>query len=292
MSEGPILVTGATGTIGSDVVRILADTDRTVRVMTRHPERAAWLRELDVEVVRGDFLKPPTLAAAVEGVERAFLLSPNVRDMAEMQSNFVEAAENAGVTHVVKLSAAGAKPESSWDIARWHGEVEAEVESASVEHTFIRPVSYMQNLLDDAETIRSEGSFARATPANAKINVVDTRDVARVAARALLDSGHRGKTYKPAGPEPITFAQMASELSGVTGQPVEFRELSPEDARAMLQQDGAPQWLADAMVGLQVAFGKGIADLNNDHVARVTGRSPRSFGTFAEDHADAFVRGD
>lgn len=289
MSGGPILVTGATGTIGSDVVRILADTDRTVRVMTRHPERAAWLQELDVDVVQGDFLEPPTLAAAVDGVTHAFLLSPNVREMAEMQSNFVTAAETAAVRHVVKLSAAGANPESSWDIARWHGEVEAEVESAAVDHTFIRPVSYMQNLLDDAETIRSEGFFARATPADARINVVDTRDVARVAARALLDSGHRGKTYKPAGPEPITFSQMASELSDVTDQPVEFRERSPQEARAAILADGAPEWLADAMVGLQVAFGKGIADLNNDHVARVTGRSPRSFGTFAEDHAELFV---
>ncbi|MEF8813529.1 MAG: FAD-binding protein [Halovenus sp.] len=102
----------------------------------------------------------------------------------------------------------------------------------------------MQNVLEDAATIRSDGFFARATPPDARINVVDTRDVARVAARALLDSGHRGKTHKPTGPEPITFAQMAS-----------------------------------AMVGLQVAFGKDIADLNNDHVDRVTGNHPRSFAT-------------
>jgi uncharacterized protein YbjT (DUF2867 family) len=292
MSAGPVLVTGATGRIGSEVVRALADADRPVRAMTRRPERAAWMQERDVDVVQGDFLEPTTLAAAVEGVGRAFLLSPNAREMKEMQSNFVEAAEAAGVDHVVKLSAAGADADSSWDIARWHGEVEADVETAALDHTFVRPVSYMQNLLDDAPTIRSDGFFARATPPDARINVVDTRDVARVAARALLDDGHRGRTYKPTGPEPITFARMASVIAEATGRPVEFRERDPATAKASLLEDGAPEWLADAMVGLQVAFGEGIADLNNDHVVQVTGTPPRSFATFANDHAEQFVAGD
>lgn len=289
MSSEPLLVTGATGTIGSEVARILAETDRSVRAMTRHPEHAAWMQELDVDVVEGDFLQPQTLDDAVEGVERAFLLSPNVRDMAEMQSNFVAAAEQATVHHVVKLSAAGADPESSWDIARWHGQIETEIETADLNHTFIRPVSYMQNLLDDAEVIRSDGLFTRATPPEARVNVVDTRDVARVAVQTLLDSGHRGKTYKPTGPEPITFAHMASVISEVTGQTVQFREISPETARESIVEEGGPEWLADAMVGLQVAFGKGIANLNTNHVEQVTGRQPRSFESFVRDYADEFV---
>lgn len=288
MSSDPLLVTGATGTIGTEVVRILAETDGPVRAMTRHPERAAWMRELDVEVVEGDFLEPGTLDDSVDGVDRAFLLSPNVREMAEMQSNFVAAAERAGVSHVVKLSAAGADPESSWDIARWHGEIEAAIEAADPEYTFIRPVSYMQNLLEDAETIRSEGVFRRATPRDARVNVVDTRDVAAVAARSLRDPDHRGETYKPTGPEPITFGHMAGVISAVTDRTVEFRELSPATAREAIITEGAPEWLADAMVGLQVAFGKGIADLSTDHVERVTGTRPRSFETFVRDHAEAF----
>jgi uncharacterized protein YbjT (DUF2867 family) len=288
MSPGPILVTGATGTVGTAVVRQLAAGDAPVRAMTRNPGEAVWLQELGVEVVRGDFLAPETLDAALAGVERAFLASPNVREMASMQSNFVAAADRAGVDHIVKLSAAGADPDTSWDIARWHGEVEREIERAGIDYTFVRPVSYMQNLLDDAETIRSNGEFTRATPPDARINVVDTRDVAAVAAEALRDPGHRGETYKPSGPEPITFPEMARELGAATGQPVEFRELTPDEARASLLADGAPEWLADAMVGLEVAFGKGIADLTTDHVRAVTGGKPRDFATFARDHADAF----
>lgn len=284
-----VLVTGATGNIGSVVVQLLADSDVSVRAMTRSPESVDWSANLDVEVVKGDFMAPETLDEALTGIDKAFLLSPNVENMAEMQSNFVAAAERADITHLVKLSAAGADPDTSWDIARWHGRVEQEIETSAIDHTFIRPVHYMQNLLDDAETIRSKGQFTRATPADAKINVVDTRDVARLAATTLRDDQHRGETYKPTGPEPITFEAMAQALTEATGHDVTFRELTPAEAKQSIVDDGGPEWLADAMVGLQVAFGDGIADLNTDDVQQVTGEPPRSFATFARDHAEIFT---
>lgn len=289
MSENSILVTGATGTIGSVVVQLLADTDVSVRAMTRTPERVAWREDVDAEFVAGDFTDPGTLDAALEGVSKAFLLSPNVENMAAMQSNFVAAAERADVDHLVKLSAAGADPETSWDIARWHGQVEAEIEASGLDYTFVRPVHYMQNFLADAARIRSEGRFARATPPDARVNVVDTRDVARLVAATLRTDGHRGAVYKPAGPEPISFSAMAQTFTDVTGHRVEYEAVTPAEARQSLLDDGTPAWLADAMVGLQVAFGDGIADLNTSDVTDVTGEAPRGFATFVEDHADVFT---
>lgn len=289
MSQSPILVTGATGRVGSAVVRNLQTDERPIRAMSRTPENTGWLTDLGVDVVRGDFLDPSSLDAVLEDIERAFLVSPNVREMPEMQANFVAAAEEAGVSHVVKLSAAGADPDSSWAIARWHGQIERRIRASDLEYTAIRPVHYIQNLLDDAATIRSAGYFSRATPPDAPVNAVDTRDVGRVAATALLESGHEGETYKPAGPEPVTFAEIARTIASITGRDVEFRELSPETARQSYLEDGVPEWLADAMVGLEVAFGKGIADVNTDHVTRVTGEPPNDIATFVRDHVDAFV---
>lgn len=287
--DSTVLVTGATGNIGSVVVQLLAETDVSVRAMTRNPESVDLGENQNVEVVKGDFMVPETLDSALQGVEKAFLLSPNVENMAEMQSNFVTAAERANLTHLVKLSAAGADPDTSWDIARWHGRIEKEIETSELDYTFVRPVSYMQNLLDDAATIRSQGVFARATPADAKINVVDTRDVARLVTHALRDDGHRGRVYKPTGPEPITFGAMAATLTEATGRQVEFEELTPAEAKQSILNDGNPEWLADAMVGLQVAFGNGIADLNTDHITQITGEPPRSFTEFAHDHTEAFT---
>lgn len=289
MSKDSILVTGATGNIGSVVVQLLADSDVSVRAMTRSPESVDWSTNLDVEVVKGDFMAPPTLDDALTGIDKAFLLSPNVESMAEMQSNFVAAAERADIRHLVKLSAAGADPDTSWDIARWHGRVEQEIEASTIDHTFVRPVSYMQNLRADAETIRSKGEFTRATPADARINVVDTRDVGRLVATVLREDQHRGAVYKPTGPEPITFEAMAQALTDATGHNVTFRELTPAEAKQSIVDDGSPEWLADAMVGLQVAFGDGIADLNTDDVQQVTGEPSRSFTTFAQDHAEIFT---
>jgi len=284
-----VLVTGATGNIGSVVVQLLADSNVSVRAMTRSPDGTDWSANPDVEVVKGDFLAPETLDDALTGIDKALLLSPNVESMAEMQSNFVAAAERAEIAHLVKLSAAGANPDTSWDIARWHGRVEQEIEASALEYTFIRPVSYMQNLLADAETIRSEGQFARATPADAKINVVDTRDVARLVATVLREDKHYGAVYKPTGLKPITFEAMAQALTEATGQDVTFQELAPAEAKRSIINDGGPEWLADAMVGLQVAFGDGLADLNTDDVQQVTCEPPRSFATFAQDHVELFT---
>jgi len=284
-----VLVTGATGNVGSVVVQLLADADVSVRAMTRRPEGTDLNSDQNIEVVSGDFLQPESLNAALQGVDKAFLLSPNVKEMAEMQSNFLAAAVRADIDHLVKLSAAGADPDTSWDIARWHGQIEMEIEASGLDYTFIRPVSYMQNLLNDTETIRSKGYFARTTSPTANINVVDTRDVARLVAAVLYDDQHRGAVYKPTGPEPISFKAMAQMLSDATDHDVAFQEMAPPEARQSLIADGNPEWLADAMVGLQVAFGNGIADLNTDDIERVTGEPPRDFATFAEDFAELFT---
>ena len=236
-----ILVTGATGTIRSELVKQLLASEVNIRALTRDRDRAGFVSDRDVEVVEGDFREPPTLDAALNNAETAFLLSPVVEGIVQLQGNFIEAAQRAGIQHLVNLSAAGADPDSPGLIARWHGEIEKHVEDSGLRYTHLRPVSYMQNLLEQADSIRVDGVVAQAIPQDAPINMIDTRDIAVVAATVLTENGHEGKKYKLTGPEVLTYAQIVETLSEVTGTEITYRELSPEAAKQRLLDQGRPE---------------------------------------------------
>src|SRR4051794_41654442 len=141
-----ILVTGGTGTSGSEVVKQLSAAGAKFRAMARNPGRAESLRLPGVEVVAGDFDKPETLDAALRGVDRAFLLTPPDERTVEHQTRFIDAAKRAGVRHLVKFSALLADPASPARFIRWHGEVDRLIESSGLKWTLLRPPFFMQNL--------------------------------------------------------------------------------------------------------------------------------------------------
>lgn len=288
MSEPTVLVTGATGRIGRHLIEALATADVDVRAMTRRPQRASELADQGTELVEGDFSDSSSLDDALVGIDRAFLLSPVLQDMKGLQENFVGAAERAEIRHIVKLSAAGADAESRWDIARWHGEVEDRIDESDIPHTHLRPVFYMQNLLDAADRLREEGVLERPAPPDTRINMIDTRDVAEVAAVTLTEPGHVETTYKLTGPRPISLAEVANTLSQVAGQEFTYQETSAAEAKAVLIDQGSPEWLATEQVALFRGFAKGAGEVETNDVQEVLGRKPRSLRGFAEDHADTF----
>lgn len=289
MGGTTILVTGATSRIGRHLVRQLAQTDAVVRAMTRRPSNVTEIADLGVDVVEGDFADPSSLDESLAGVDRAFLLSPVLQEMAELQTNFVAGAERAAVSHVVKLSAAGADASSKWDIARWHGEVEARLEASDVGHTHLRPVFYMQNLLDAAERLRETGALERPAPPDTPVNMIDTRDVAVVAAATLTDSGHVGSAYKLTGRRPVTLAEVTETLGNALGLEVAYREVSPDGARAAFVDQGSPEWLAEEQVALFRGFAKGAGDVSTDDLERILGRPPRMLDEFVADHVAEFA---
>lgn len=288
MSELTILVTGATGRIGDHLIEVLATEDVHVQAMTRRPEHVPELLEQRAELVKGDFSDQSSLNDALIGVDRAFLLSPVLQEMAELQKNFVDAAERAEVTHLVKLSAAGADFESQWDIARWHGEVEDQINESDIPHTHLRPVFYMQNLLDAAEHLQKTGVLERPAPESTRINMIDTRDVAAVAARTLTKSGHANATYKLTGRRLVSLAEVVDTLSQVAERELTYQETSPNKAKEVFLDQGSPEWLADEQVALFQGFAKGAGDVKTDDVEEVLGRQPRSLREFVDDHADVF----
>ncbi|HEV8044189.1 MAG TPA: SDR family oxidoreductase [Rubrobacter sp.] len=284
-----ILVTGSTGTNGGALVEELVALGAPVRAMVHTPQKAGSVEREGVEAVVADFDAPETLDAALEGADRAFLVTPPDPRQVEWERNFVDAANRAGVRHVVKLSVLGADEGAPVRFGRVHAESERHLEESGLAYTILRPGGFMQNSLAYAGSIASEGRFY-APLAEAKMAWIDVRDIAAVAARTLTEDGHEGKTYELTGPRAISNREIAEKLSAATGKPVEHVEVSLEDAREGMVGAGLPEWLADGLVELnREVYEPGYAADVTGGVAEVTGREPRGFEEFARDHAGAFA---
>lgn len=246
--------------------------------------RAVAAGQLAVPV---DYGAPETLRAAMAGVERVFLLDAGGPDQVERERAAVSAARTAGVRHLVKLSVWRADSEA-YAIARIHRAVERAVLDSCLRYTFLRPSGFMQNFSTHmAAGIREHGAFYLPS-AGARVNHIDVRDLAEVAAAALTSSAHEGQSYELSGPAALSYDEAAAILSEVRGQPVRFVAVSDEAARESLIGFGVPPSYAEALVDLHRTYRGGIGAEPSGDVERVLGRPPHSFATFARDHAAAW----
>jgi uncharacterized protein YbjT (DUF2867 family) len=282
-----ILVTGATGTIGKDVVKELRGMGARFRVVARDPEKA---RELlgGVEVVRADFRDRASLDAAFEGGTKLFLLGPGSPTQVADQHNAIEAATAAGITHVVRSSAFLSDTGSVVSLGRWHGQTDEELRRSGLKWTILQPEAFMQNLLGGVESIKQQGVIY-GTSKDGKIAMIDSRDIARVAVCALVDRGHEGKTYVVTGPEAIDYAQVAETFSQVLGRPVRYVDLAPEQARLAMLGRGLPEWLVDILLETSSIYAAGRGAPVTDAVEQVGGAKPRTIAQFVRDHVLAFA---
>jgi uncharacterized protein YbjT (DUF2867 family) len=284
-----ILITGATGMVGTELVKLLAARGVRVRAMVRSTDRARVIAGFaGVELTTGDFDDPATLDLALQGVERAFLLT-NSTERAEVQQRaFVEIGRRAGLKHVVKLSQFAANEHSPVRFLRYHAAVERVIVESGMPYTFLRPNLFMQGLLSFADSIKSIGQFFAAA-ADARVSVVDVRDIAEVGAAALTEAGHEGRTYNLTGPEALTHGEMAAILSHAAGRPVRFVNVSPDAMRDALLGMGVPPWQADGLIEDYAHYRRGEAAAITSGVQDATGRSPRTFSEFARDYAQVFA---
>jgi len=283
-----LLVTGATGKIGREVVRQLSGAGVPARALVRDRQKAAFPLP-GIELVVGDFRKPRTLDAALEGVDRVFLLSPADPLQVEMQGNVIEAAKRAGVQLIVKISVGGG-PDASTQIGRWHWATEKQLEASRIPFTLLRPNLFMQDTLAFAPSIAATGAF-RLPMDDGRVSVIDTRDIAAVAVCALTLPGHARKIYDLTGPEAISFETMAQEISQATGSKVAYVDVSPEQAREEMLRSGLLPWLADDMLVLFRSYREGYGAAVSGAVSEVTRREARTFRQFAKDHARLFREG-
>ncbi|HEX9956327.1 MAG TPA: SDR family oxidoreductase [Fibrella sp.] len=288
-SAPTILITGATGTIGSELAKSLSNQGIPFRAMVRSPKDATALAVLPgAEIVKGDFNDPTTLSQALAGINKAFLLTPSSELAEQQQLRFVTEAQRAGVQQVVKLSQLAADPASPVRFLRYHAVVEHAIRDSGMAFTFLRPNLFMQGLLGFGESIAAKGLFFAAI-GDAKVSAIDVRDIAAVAAKALLEDGHEGRTYTLTGPEALTHTDMASKLATALKRPVTFINISPEAMRAALAEVGFPAWQADGLIEDYAHYSRHEANLVSADVETVTGQSARPFAVFAEDYAAHFA---
>lgn len=283
-----ILVSGATGTNGSEIVRLLSESGVPVRALVRNKAKAEAITGLPgVEIVEGDFDKPETLEVALRGIEKAFMLPPFVNNMVELQHNFIEAAKKSGVKHIVKLSAFGADPNSPIMLGRWHGQSEKELESSGIAYTHLQPNGFLQNLLAFGSAIATQGTFFQPA-ADAKISNVDARDIAAVAASILKENGHEGKTYVITGPEALSFYEVADIFTKVLNKKVTYIDISPEEFKSSMLQWGQPEWLADALNELFGIYRAGYGSVITNVVADIAKKEPITVEQFVRDYISVF----
>lgn len=279
-----ILVTGATGTIGREVVRRLP-ADLAVRILARDPSRVTGA-VATAEVVAGDYRDSQSLDRALVGVDRALLVTNRIGG--DDDARFVARARAAGVRHVVKLSAAAVTDAAADDlITRWQRGTENLLCGSGLEWTLLRPRSFMSNFLSWADSIRRE-HVVRALYATSLNACVDPRDVAEVAARALTEDSHAGKAYVLTGPEPISTAQQTEQLGRMLGRTLRVEELGPSRARTVLTRRHPPA-IVEALLASAERQLAGAKALVESTVLEVTGRPARSFRAWAEDHRTAFA---
>lgn len=279
-----IVVTGATGTIGSELVRRLSVAGEPVRGLSRAPGRGE--ARAGMERVRADLARMEELPQAFEGGDRLFLLTGNSEDMVWLQKNAIQAAREAGIRRVVKLSALGATDHSKSVIALWHYNVERMLRDSEMAWTFLRPHHFMQNLLDPAVHDRESGRV-HSPSGEGRIPFIDTRDVAACAAAVLTEAGHEGRTYTLTGPEPLSYEEATEIVSEVTGRELTYVPETMDEAWKRLREAGRPPWLAASLLAIAgYQRGGGATERVTDTVERLTDRQARTLRQFAEDHAD------
>jgi uncharacterized protein YbjT (DUF2867 family) len=283
-----ILVTGATGLNGGEVVRRLSARGIPARALVRNAARAAGLATLpNVEIVEGDMAQPATLAGALNGIERALLISSSVPAMLDVQSSFIDAAAAAGVKHVVKLSGIIPELDSPFRFARMHAEIERRLEASGLAFTHLRAGEFMTSYFRQVPSIVAKGALFLPME-DAEIASIDVGDIADVAVATLTGAGHEGKAYPITGPEALSMDEIAEKLSAATGMAIRYVNVAPEDAKSAQLAAGLPPYLVDGLAELFAERRKGKEAQVSPFVRTILGREATSFSEFAERNAAIF----
>lgn len=280
-----ILVTGATGNIGRNIVDDLLSAGHKVRAMSRRPAAAGL--PAGVDAVPGDLTVASSLPAVLDGVESVYLFP-----VLTAVERFAELAARAGVRRIVLLTGSWAAGETRRDRESWtfprYREAEAVIEGSGLEWTILRPCPFATNLLWWAPAIRAEG-VVRAPYGASACPLIHEADIAAVAARALSEDGHAGQRYLLTGPESLPQTEQAAAIGRAIGRDIRFEELTEQEWRASVSAFMRPGIISDmTRYWSQTADDPGSAQRVSPVVEQVTGRPGRTIAQWAADHARDF----
>jgi uncharacterized protein YbjT (DUF2867 family) len=287
-----ILITGATGTVGSEVVKQLSDKGEIIRAAARSASDNTFRNLNSVRVVQLDYNNPGTLATALKGVEKLFLLTPPQSTTVDFTSNLVREAKKAGVKYIVKQSVMGAdaEPEITPTPILLHRQAEKIIEESKIPFTFLRSNSYMQNFVNFySHSVKTQGAFY--VPAgDARISFVDVRDIAAIAVHALTSTNgkHEGKAHNITGGEALSHGQAAEILSKAVGKKINYVNVTDVDASKGMKDMGMDEWIINSIIELFEFAKAGHWSAISPVTEQVTGNKPITFSQFANDYAGSF----
>ena len=278
-----ILITGATGHIGNELIPFLLESGQSIRVLVRDDKKVAHLDPCFERVV-GDWNKLETLASAMVGVARVFLVTFET----QQDISVIEAAKRAGVQHIVKLSTLEAT-EHKINVGRWHYEREELIRASGLDWTFIRPGMFMSNSIDWwSDSIKNQGSVFFPGGQKGKVAPVDPRDVAKVSALASTQPGHNGQAYELTGSQLFTIGGMVQVISGVLGKPIQYVDIPPIAAKLFMLKSGMDKTLVNALMEMLGSLRRNEGAIVTDIVQQLTGYPPRTFEAWCREHIEAF----
>ena len=282
-----ILLTGATGRVGSAAGKALARAGVPFRVLVRDPAKLAFDPDA-AEIVQGDLGDPAIVEQALQGVSRALIVMGNHPEQSKLERQFASLAADAGVSHLVKVSSMEAAPDATATLPKNHYDTEQHIAALGVDWTFLRPNYYMQNMLMYAGAIARTNSFALPL-GTSKTAMIDARDVGEVAAVVLKGEGHVGQAYRLTGPEMMDFHEVAAHMGAVLARPVSYVAQSPEAFREVLEQFIQSAWQLDAVCELFAEIAAGSLEEQTSTTADLLGRPAIDLETFTQQFASAFA---
>ncbi len=282
------LVIGATGRTGRAALSALLETGENVRAVLRDPKKINHLPHAPgLDFVFGDIRDMTVLAQSMQGIEVVYLSLSNGPTQEATETAIVDVAHAQGVRKIVKLSGPTAGPKSQIAIARMHGRIEARIRDLGFDHVFLRPYAFMQNLRNQLDPLVNAGTLFGST-ADAKLNMIDARDVGAVAAHAMRNDQLTAAAVELTGSEAVTYAEVAARLTAMIGAPICYLNRLPEAYAAELRQQGLPEWTVEHILEIQ-ALTRDMPEKPNNAVEALLGRAPLSLDAYLLELAQEIV---